>query len=112
MTEITETTLEAMITAALDARVPGGAEVSAWLPQKDAFTPHQTARDVMACALKAALGLKVAPERGLVAAARHLCDRLAAQRRGHGYAIAMTREMDDAVEAVLRALPPQEEKKT
>ena len=46
---------EEMITAALYARVPGGAEVWCWLPQEDAFTPHQTARDVMRCALEAAL---------------------------------------------------------
>ena len=46
---------EAMVERALHARVPGGSEVWCWLPQKDAWTPHQTARDVMECALNAAL---------------------------------------------------------
>jgi len=46
---------ESMIDAALMARIPGGAEVWHWLPQKDAWTPHQTALDVMRCALEAAL---------------------------------------------------------
>lgn len=46
---------EAMVERALHARVPGGSEVWCWLPQKDAWTPHQTARDVMECALSAAL---------------------------------------------------------
>jgi hypothetical protein len=46
---------DAMIDAALHARVPGGAEVWCWLPQQDAWTPHETARDVMRAALGAAL---------------------------------------------------------
>lgn len=46
---------EDMVTAALNARVPGGAEVWNWLPQADAWTPHQTARDVIRAALEVAL---------------------------------------------------------
>lgn len=46
---------EAMIDAALQAPVPGGSNVWVWLPQKDAWTPHETARTVMRCALEAAL---------------------------------------------------------
>lgn len=52
---------DAMIDRALHARVPGGAEVWVWLPQKDAWTPHETARDVMRAALTAALSAS-APE--------------------------------------------------
>lgn len=44
-----------MIEAALHARVPGGAEVWCFLPQQDAFTPHETARCVIECAINAAL---------------------------------------------------------
>ncbi|RWO06318.1 MAG: hypothetical protein EOS07_22025 [Mesorhizobium sp.] len=44
---------DAMIDAALYARVPGGSQAWAWLPQEDAWTPHQTARDVMRSALEA-----------------------------------------------------------
>lgn len=51
----TEGVDDAMIERALHALVPGGAEVWCWLPQKDSFTPHETARDVMRCALEAAL---------------------------------------------------------
>ena len=54
MVEVTD----AMVDAALHASVPGGSEVWVWLPQEDAFTPHQTARDVMRCALSAALSRK------------------------------------------------------
>ena len=52
-TEIAE--LERLVDVALKARVPGGSEVWVWLPQQDAFTPSETARDVMRCAIKAAL---------------------------------------------------------
>ena len=38
---------ELEIEAALYASVPGGATASCWLPQADAWTPHQTARDVL-----------------------------------------------------------------
>lgn len=48
---------DAMVERALCARVPGGSQVWVWLPQADAWTPHQTARDVMRCALDAALSL-------------------------------------------------------
>lgn len=44
-----------MVERALMARVPGGSQVWVWLPQEDAYTPHQTARDVMRCALEAVL---------------------------------------------------------
>ena len=47
---------DAMIDAALKASVPGGSEVWCWLPQKDAWTPSETARDVMRCALRAGFG--------------------------------------------------------
>lgn len=50
--------MERLIDAGLNARVPGGAEVTAWLPQKDAWTPHQTARDVMEAAIKAVLAAR------------------------------------------------------
>lgn len=46
---------EAMVDKALNARVPGGSEVMAWLPMADAWTPHNTARDVMRAALSAIL---------------------------------------------------------
>lgn len=46
---------DAMVDRALMASVPGGSEVWCWLPQKDAWTPSDTAKDVMRCALKAAL---------------------------------------------------------
>lgn len=49
---------EAMIEAALHARVPGGSEVWAWLPQQDAWTPHEIARDVLRAALTAALAVQ------------------------------------------------------
>ncbi len=38
--------VEGMAKLVLNARVPGGSEVAAWLPQKDAWTPHQTALDI------------------------------------------------------------------
>ena len=44
--------LEALVDIALHARVPGGSEVWVWLPQEDAWTPHETARVVMRSALK------------------------------------------------------------
>jgi hypothetical protein len=44
-----------LVDAALNAQVPGGSQVWVWLPQKDAWTPSQTARDVMRCAIDAAL---------------------------------------------------------
>lgn len=71
-----------MIEAALHARVPGGAEVWAWLPQKDAWTPHETARDVMHAALSAALSVPAAavvgePERDeMVRKVVGLCNRV------------------------------------
>lgn len=43
------------VEAALKASVPGGSEVWCWLPQKDAWTPHETAKDVMRCALRDAI---------------------------------------------------------
>ncbi len=51
---------DAMIEAALHARVPGGSNVMDWLPLANdehgrPSSPHQTARDVMRCALEAAL---------------------------------------------------------
>ncbi len=49
---------DALEEAALHARVPGGAEVYHWLPtDKSAQNPHQTAKEVMRCALAAALPL-------------------------------------------------------
>src|SRR5688572_25712870 len=50
-----ETQVEAAVEAALHAIVPGGAAVWCFLPQKDAWTPHETARDVMRVAILAAL---------------------------------------------------------
>lgn len=44
-----------MVSAALFAKVPGGAEVWHWLPQTAGNTPHQTAHNVMRCAIAAAL---------------------------------------------------------
>lgn len=52
---------EAQIDAALNARVPGGSNVWVWLPQKDAWTPHETAREVMRCAIGAALAAATPP---------------------------------------------------
>ncbi|RWP29897.1 hypothetical protein [Mesorhizobium sp.] len=52
---------DAMVETALYARVPGGSQVWAWLPQEDAWTPHQTARDVMRCALEAVAALASQP---------------------------------------------------
>lgn len=47
---------EEMIDRALHARVPGDcSEVWHYLPQKDGWTPHQVARDVIRAALEAAL---------------------------------------------------------
>jgi hypothetical protein len=46
---------DALIEKALHARVPGGSEVWHWLPQLDGWTPHETARDIIRCALEAAL---------------------------------------------------------
>jgi hypothetical protein len=54
MSEI-EAMADELVDAALNATVPGGSNVWVWLPQKDAWTPHQTARDVMRCAITAAL---------------------------------------------------------
>lgn len=51
----TEDELDALVEIALHARVPGGSEVWVWLPQADAFTPHETAREVMRSALKAVM---------------------------------------------------------
>jgi hypothetical protein len=48
---------EAMIDKFLRARVPGGAEVSAWLPQAKDGTPHETARNVVLSGLNAVFGL-------------------------------------------------------
>lgn len=45
-----------LIERALHATVPGGGQVWCWLPSVDAWTPHQTARNVMRAALEAALG--------------------------------------------------------
>ncbi len=47
--------VERAVEAALHARVPGGSEAWVWLPQRDAFTPSETARDVMRAAVTAAL---------------------------------------------------------
>lgn len=44
-----------MIERALHAPVPGGSVVWVWLPQEDAWKPNQNSRDVIACALLAAL---------------------------------------------------------
>lgn len=48
---------DAMVEAALKARVPGGAQVKDWLPSADTYgrEPHQTTRNVMRAALTAAL---------------------------------------------------------
>jgi hypothetical protein len=54
MSEI-EAMADELVDAALNATVPGGSNVWVWLPQKDAWTPHQTARNVMRCAITAAL---------------------------------------------------------
>jgi len=58
------------ITAALGARVPGGASVYAWLPMVDGTTIHETARDVMRSALAAAARQRqLGEERGRVRSA-------------------------------------------
>lgn len=46
-----------MVDAALHAVVPGGAEVWCWLPSVDAWTPHDTAREVIRTAIRAALSV-------------------------------------------------------
>jgi hypothetical protein len=48
---------DALVDAALHARVPGGAEVWNFLPQKDAFNPHETARAVIRAALEMAFAM-------------------------------------------------------
>src|SRR5205085_5223681 len=59
-----ERDVERLIDVALHARVPGGAEVWAWLPQQDAWTPHETARGVMRAALTAAIAALTSPVDG------------------------------------------------
>jgi hypothetical protein len=54
-----------MLDRALHARVPGGAEVWAFLPQKDAFTPSETARNVVRAAVEAAMRSSAPPVMGM-----------------------------------------------
>lgn len=85
---------EAMIDIALHAVVPGGAEVWCWLPQKDAWTPHETARDVMRAALRPVLRTLAAENAALRGQIKDMANEAMehAEMLGRSNARATTRE--------------------